>query len=323
MEKCDKHSIHFKAVYQEYDWCYQKFVIEGMNHQEMADECGATKRVIEKWCTEKHRLTQKFRQKNKQLTKMQRDLIIGSMLGDGHIDKRETQPVFIVSHAENQKDYLFWKYELLKDFCNISPSYSGKKTVKHFSSGDYLCQPQYRISTRVHDCFIEIRKMNVKELVNNLNDFSFSILMLDDGCRTDLWEYCIAPYTKEEKRYMVKVFKEKFDLDAHIKKSDERYMYFNAADSKKIDGIILKNIPNNLDIIKDKILHNNKIKQLSNYRMVLMNNGEKIGVSMFCKKNHISSCKRNKSYNIIVELYDQGYTKEDELLSKFKEVYHE
>ena len=42
----------FKAVYQDYDWCYERYVIKGMTHQEMADECGASLRVIQKWCSE-------------------------------------------------------------------------------------------------------------------------------------------------------------------------------------------------------------------------------------------------------------------------------
>ena len=110
------HNSSYKAIYQDYDWCYQKFMIEGLNHDEMAKEGNTSKRTIEKWCTEKHHLTQKYRQKNKQLNEIQRNLIIGSLLGDGHIDKRELQPTFIVSHAEEQKDYLFWKYNILKDF---------------------------------------------------------------------------------------------------------------------------------------------------------------------------------------------------------------
>lgn len=317
----NKHSIHFKAIYQEYDWCYQKFIVEGLNHQEMADECGATKRVVEKWCTEKHRLTQKFRQKNKQLNKVQRDLIIGSMLGDGHIDKRETQPLFIVSHAENQKDYLFWKYNIMKDFCNKEPSRIDEK-IKKFKQGDYLCQAQYRFCTRIHDCLISIRDMSVKELIDNLNEFSFSILMLDDGYRGDVWSYCIAPYTEEEKDYMLKVFEEKFNLKPYIKKHDNRYMFFRAKDSKKIDEIIINNIPNELDIVCEKIIENNKINNLNNYKMVNMNNGERIGLSTFCKKNRISSCQRDESYRIINSLYDEGYIDEDILLKKFKEVYH-
>lgn len=78
----------YKAIYQDYNWCYQKYIIEGLSHEEMAREANCTKRVIEKWCTEKHRLTQKYRQNIIELTDIQRDLIIGSRLGDGHIDKK-------------------------------------------------------------------------------------------------------------------------------------------------------------------------------------------------------------------------------------------
>ena len=311
----NKHDCNFKAIYQDYDWCYQKFIIEGLNHQEMADECGVTKRVIEKWCTEKHRLTQKYRQKNKTLNNTQRDLIIGSLMGDGHIDKRKTQPIFIVSHAINQKDYLFWKYEIVKDLCNIEPTYYESKEIKHFSSGDYICQPYYRFGTRLHDCLIPLREMSVVELLDNFNELSFSISMLDDGHRGNLWTYCIAPYTDDEKNYIIKTFKTKFNVDGLIGK-DDKYMYFNAIDSKKIDRIILNNIPNNLDIIQDKIINNDNIKELCNYRMVEMNNGTKCGLAKFCKDKHIG----NKKYKLLCKLFDSGIINENELLSKCKEL---
>ena len=157
-----KNSSKYRAVYQNYDWCYQKYVIEGLNHEEMAEESNTTKRTIEKWCCEKHRLTQKYRQKYKQLNKLQRDLITGSLMGDGNIDRRKTQPVFIVSHAENQKDYLFWKYNIIKDFCNSSPSYH-KANTKTFKNKKYNRQASWRISSRVQDCFIPLREMSVIE----------------------------------------------------------------------------------------------------------------------------------------------------------------
>ena len=169
--------------------------------------------------------------------------------------------MFIVSHAINQKDYLFWKYEIVKDLCNIEPTYYESKEIKHFSSGDYICQPYYRFGTRLHDCLIPLREMSVVELLDNFNELSFSISMLDDGHRGNLWTYCIAPYTDDEKNYIIKTFKTKFNVDGLIGK-DDKYMYFNAIDSKKIDRIILNNIPNNLDIIQDKIINNDNIKEL-------------------------------------------------------------
>lgn len=50
-----------------------------------------------------------------------------------------------------------------------------------------------------------------------------------------------------------------FGVQGHQNK-DLRYVYFNAESSRKIDDIILRNIPNNLDIIKYKILDKYKHK---------------------------------------------------------------
>lgn len=258
IESKDSNSIYFKSIYQDYDWCYKKYVIEGLNHDEMAKEANCEKRVIEKWCQEKYRLTQKFRQENKKLNDIQIYLILGSILGDGHIDKRETQPLFIVSHAENQKDYLFWKYEILKDLCNKEPSYINK-SVKCFKGKECLTQPSYRVCTRIYDCLKPYREMNYKEIISKLNEFSLSIYLLDDGCRSKKrWQLCVAELNEEEKEFFINIVKIRFNLECTIYNYDKRYINFNSDSSRKIDKIILNNIPNNLDIIKYKILEKDK-----------------------------------------------------------------
>ncbi|MCC0705060.1 hypothetical protein IC213_18555 [Clostridioides sp. ES-S-0049-02] len=308
-----KNNSNFKSVYQSYDWCYQKYMVEGLNHDEMAKEANASKRVIEKWCTEKHKLTQKYRQENKQLNCIQKDIVIGSLLGDGHIDKRLDQPIFIISHAENQKDYLFWKYNIMKDFFNSPPKYYPQKE-KYFKQNGYVCQPFYRISSRIHNRFIKYREMKVVELMNNLNELSFSICMLDDGYRGESnWDLCVAAYSLEEKESLIKILKQNFKINGYIKNCDNRYLGFMAVDSRKIDKIILNNLPNNLDIIKYKIL--NKKSKAANYRYVNLENGGKVGLSNFCRKNNISV-----NNDKIKELYDSGFRSEKILIEKYREV---
>lgn len=57
------------------------------------------------------------------LTKEEKDILIGSLLGDGCLRKmgRSKVPSFSVSHSEDQKDYVFWKYEKLKRWVNTPP----------------------------------------------------------------------------------------------------------------------------------------------------------------------------------------------------------
>jgi len=275
-----KNDPRFKALYQDYNWCYQKYIIEGLSHDEMAKESGAKKRVVEKWCTEKHRLTRGFRKINKELSEKQKDLIIGSMLGDGHIDNRETQPMFIESHAENQKDYLYFKYEILEDLCNMPPVRKDA-CYKEFNGKQYLCQSSYRLCTRICNCLLQYRNKSYTYLLNLINEFSFSIWMLDDGYRDKSnWELCVAEYTPSDVEFAINILKDKYGLDSRVKK-DIRYLYFDAKSSRKIDNIILNNIPNDLDIIKYKLTENDNLSKVEK-RIYVDHNNENILFTDFC-----------------------------------------
>lgn len=254
---------NFKAIYQDYNWYYKHFVEMGMNHEQMARLANCTKRVIEKWGQEKHHIDLYTRMKKKQINTLQYDLIIGSLLGDGHIDQRENFPLFIVSHAENQKDYLYYKYQVMQDLCEMTPTkYEGKKQHKIMNS-ICDCQDFYRFNTRTYHSLKPFRKMSKIDLINQLNEYSLSIWMLDDGhCdEKGYWELC-APLETDEERYMlVNILFDKFGITA-INQKDNRYFRFHAEDSFKITEMILSNIPNYLDIIQNKIFNKKKYIQL-------------------------------------------------------------
>lgn len=256
-------SAKFKAIYQDYDWCYEHYVNQGLNHEEMAKEANCTKRVIEKWCKEKHHIDTYLRMREKILNQLQYDLIIGSLLGDGHIDKREKYPLFIVSHAENQKDYLYYKYDIMKNMCEMTPTkYDGKKQCQIVNS---LCDCQdfYRFNTRTYFSLKQFRDMTKIDLINKLNEYSFSIWMLDDGyCnKKGYWDLCIPLDNDEERAEMKQILNNKFSIKA-IEEKDNRYFKFYTEDSYKISKIILRNIPNDLDIIRYKILNKKKYKNI-------------------------------------------------------------
>src|SRR3989344_7267463 len=57
------------------------------------------------------------------LNRIQKDLIIGSLLGDGSLRLmgRSREASFVVDHSEKQKDYVLWKYEVLRNWVNREP----------------------------------------------------------------------------------------------------------------------------------------------------------------------------------------------------------
>ncbi len=253
----------FKAIYQDYSWYYKQFVENGLNHEEMAKLAGCTKRVIEKWGQEKHRIDTHTRMQDKQLNSLQYNLIVGSLLGDGHIDKREEFPLFIVSHAENQKDYLYYKYDIMRDLCEMTPTkYIGKKQYQIMDS-TCDCQDFYRFNTRTYYILKPLRAMSKIDLINNLNEYSFSIWMLDDGCCEEkgYWELCAPLDSDIERNIMKTILYDKFQITP-IEQKDNRYFRFHADDSLKITKMILNNIPNYLDIIQSKIFSKKKYQHL-------------------------------------------------------------
>lgn len=287
---CDEYirsnSVKYKAIYQDYEWCYDRYINKGMTHQEMADEAKCKLRVMQKWCADIFGLNQWTFKEYKHLNNIQYQIILFGTLGDGHIDSRVDQPMYIESHSAEETDYVFWKYEQLKDLCNHEPVYYKESYNSFGGNKKYLCKPFYRINTRIINELKDIREMSRLSKIKMLNEFGFSLHILDDGCRCNLWQVCLAGWTQEEVETYISICKEKFNLECQ-KDKDERYVNFTAVSSKKIDEIILRNIPNDLDIIRKKILNNNKIKDLRHHRYIICNN-KKVGLSAFCKLNHIN-----------------------------------
>lgn len=274
----------FKAIYQDYDWCYDRYVLNGMKHEEMAKKANASKRVIQKWCVEIHKIHGDSFKKLYKLNEIQRQLIISGTLGDGHIDKRIDQPMYIECHADDEKDYMFWKYDILKNMCNKPPVYKAKNVIKHFGEKEYLCKPSYRLNSRIVDDLKEIRSMTIMEKINCLNEFGLSTYMLDDGYRSDSnWELCVAKFTKEDREFFIDYCNDKFGLICWMEK-DDRYVNFDSNSSRKLDEIILRNIPNELDIIHKKIL-DKKLCVENNYITII--DGEKrIGLSYYYRNKN-------------------------------------
>lgn len=119
----------------------------------------------------------------------------------------------------------------------------------------------------------------------------------------------------KEKEYLINTLKDKFKLETHLEK-DVRYLLFNSTSSRKIDALILKCIPNELDIVKYKIL-DKKITKPNNYIYVISENGKK-GLSQVLKNK--------KNYNSFREMIMSKGIKEIsnfELKEKWEELYNE
>ena len=250
-----KTSSSFKAIYQDRDWLISE-ILQNKNYKEIAKDANAKPRVIQKWMNDKYHLSFKDLYK---LNDLQRKLIIWGTLGDGHIDKRKEQPMYIESHAIDEKDYLFWKYDKLKDMFNNEPVYYQGQIATFLDGKEYQCQPFYRVNNKIIDDLKPIRDMSVTEKIKTLDDFSLCLYLLDDASRSESsWDLCVAMLTSDEKDLFCSLVKERLGLNCNIRNYDNRYIRFNAESSRKIDEMMLQFFGKDMDIIKKKILKNRK-----------------------------------------------------------------
>lgn len=112
------------------------------------------------------------KQSKKILNSDQKDLIVGSILGDGslnHISDFSYRMNFI--HCENQKDYLFFKSKIL----------NREHDVKIIDENGYSKKPAYVFTTKTFYIPGLQAKNKIEWAIENLNHKSLAISIQDDG----------------------------------------------------------------------------------------------------------------------------------------------
>lgn len=247
----------FKAEYQNAEWLYQKIAIEGKTLKEISKETGYSVRVLQKWAYEKGNNDNKHYKDLAILTDEQRMIILSGTLGDGHIAERDM--CYIEVHAIDQKDYLFWKYDKLKNLCSKEPSFIPAKYHTFSGEVNYLCNPQYRFSTRRLNCLLSIKNMTIVDKIKELDELGVALHFLDDAsCKQNrYWQICVAGWAEYEIDSYISKLKEYNIVLNKIK--DKRYLNATKDSSDIITEMILKYLPHDLDIIQHKIFGKEKI----------------------------------------------------------------
>ena len=156
---------------------------------------------------------------------LQNDFIIGSLLGDGHLEyKGRKTPRLTFAHGKDQEGYCKAKRELMKDYC--------KREVYHIISGKEKYD-SYRFETRSVDHLKEYIVLSITDTLSMLNENSFCIWLLDDGCihyksgnkednnrKGAKYQISIARFTEEEAYYCLDILKEKFGFECYITRSN-------------------------------------------------------------------------------------------------------
>lgn len=114
------------------------------------------------------------------LSDEQRDIVVGTLLGDGPLVETFSQNNLRlqVIQCDAQKQYVFWKYEALKSFVLSPPRYEEINRAWRFRT---ISHPDF---TELGKSFYRGRKKIVpKDIASLLSPIGLAVWFMDDGTR--------------------------------------------------------------------------------------------------------------------------------------------
>lgn len=144
--------------------------------------------------------------------------IIGTLLGDGYLDKTTRGYALRIHHGVIQKEYIDFKYLLINSFVNSEPKRSGNA---------------YYFRTVSHPIFITLRELFYKGqkkiipnlfLEENFDAFALAIWIMDDGAKDkNQLRINTQSFTLAENLWFMKFLQAKFGIQTSINIDKGKY----------------------------------------------------------------------------------------------------
>jgi len=181
-----------------------------------------------------------------QLTTRQQAIIIGTLLGDGCLERRDNHVRLRIDHGVDQRQYVGWKYANLKNISRALPH-----TATYFHEKHGKTYTNVRFSTLAHpelngfwkDFYPHGRKIIPKNLQRLLqHPLSLAVWFMDDGYkRNDCNAFRLNTdmFRKHDQLRLVKILRENFSLESTLhKKGNYWNVYIPSASAKKFADIV-------------------------------------------------------------------------------------
>lgn len=163
-------------------------------------------------------------------TEVQQGLIVGTLLGDGSLERRWKNTRLRIDHTIAQREYVLWKYDALQDVATRKPTLlcerdkrSGKIGVRlYFSTKAMLELNQY------YDLFYPDGKKRIGDWVLRYctHPIALAVWLMDDGYKRndcDAIRLSTDSFSFEEHLILQKLFKKNFNIESRLHKKKNAY----------------------------------------------------------------------------------------------------
>ena len=193
------------------------------------------------------------------LTSLQEELMIGSLLGDGtmRIGKGAKNANFKVEQGLEQKEYVMWKYSILKPLVFTEPkiSFRYRENREKYPKSWWFRTMRHPLLTEMYDRFYTRegyrtgRKIVPIDIAKNLTPLAFAIWIMDDGSYSNgILDISTYSFLLDEVGLLQDALRNVFAIEARYFKDREKgyRMYFRKSETAKVVPIIRPYIINSL-----------------------------------------------------------------------------
>lgn len=188
------------------------------------------------------------------LTKQQKSITIGLMLGDGSMTHTKSKRIS-VGHGKTQLEYLQWiRKSMGCIFQNPIRKHEVWKWTNEFYTISSICHQDFN---QIYDLFFDNNKKVIKnELINYIDDLALAVWFMDDGSSkkdksgiTYCSKFSTEGFSYKDHKILQDILRIKFGIRTKIceyKRYDKKYNYLsvNKNNAIKLTAVIEKHIPN-------------------------------------------------------------------------------
>lgn len=185
------------------------------------------------------------------VTPEQRAFLVGSLLGDGtmRVGEHAKNANYKVEQGLEQKEYVFWKYKLLKSLVFTEPkiSYRYDSVKGKYPKSWWFRTIRHPLLTEIYDLFYERdgyltgRKIVPKTIAHELTPLGLAVWIMDDGSYSrGAMDISTYSFTLSEINLLCTILKKKFGITFKFYKDrDKGYrMYCGTSETKNLIKII-------------------------------------------------------------------------------------
>lgn len=175
------------------------------------------------------------------LSDFQRAVVIGSILGDGHLSSNwsKTNYRLDIIQSNKQKAYVMWKYQILKDWTLSRPNYYLKNNSVRFRT---VSHPELTALRGVfYNGKIKIIPQNILEFISPI---TLAVWFMDDGnIRRDngkVYGYYLNThsFTEQENHKLAKALQKRFGIRCLVLKNKGKHRLYIGTHRKLFASVI-------------------------------------------------------------------------------------